>query len=104
MSGYKLIMEKFVVTNPKGLDLRCVRMLVQTTLQFEAEVEVKYGNATVDGKSLLDLLALGVSRGAVVNVSVFGCDAPQAFYAIEQLFNYAFFSDVVPEDQRWAVA
>jgi phosphocarrier protein FPr len=104
MSGYKLIMEKFVVTNPHGLDLRCVRLLVQTTFQFEAEVEVSHGNTTVNGKSILDLMALGASCGALVEVRAYGPDASQAFQAIARLFEHAFLADAVPETPGMAAA
>jgi phosphotransferase system HPr (HPr) family protein len=96
-------MEKFVITNPHGLDVRCARMLVQTTLRFNTFVEVTYGNAAASGKSLLDLLALGVSCGGVVNVSCYGCDPSQAYQAIAELFNQAFYSNAVPETQELAV-
>jgi len=104
MNGYKVIADRFSVTNPMGLDLRCAHMLVQTALQFDAEFEVKYRRAAVDGKSLLNVLSLGVDCGSVVDVNIYGREAPQAHEAIQFLFNHAFASDVLPETSGIAVA
>ena len=90
MEGYKMIMERFRISNPMGLDVHCVRRLIQTTLQFESAVVVKFHDKLVDGKSLGDVLGLGIPYGVEVGVSVHGCDAPQAFQAIEYLFTHAF--------------
>lgn len=104
MNGYKIITEQVTVTNPMGLDLRCVRMLVQTALQFEAEVEVKYRYESANGKSLLDVLALGIPAGAVVDVSIYGRESQQAHQAIQYLFNHAFAPEAFPEFHGIAVA
>ena len=104
MDGYKIITERFTITNTMGLDLRCVRMLVQTALEFQVEVEVSYRNELADGKSLLEVLALGIPSGAVVDVSFYGHEAQQAHEAIQFLFNHAFASEPLPEVRRDAVA
>ncbi|MCX7009990.1 MAG: HPr family phosphocarrier protein, partial [Kiritimatiellaeota bacterium] len=76
----------------------------QTGFQFKADVAVKYRAEMVDGKSLLSVLALGVSCGAEVEVSVYGCDASQAMQAIEHLFNHAFCAGEEPVPQECTVA
>lgn len=96
MSGYKVITEKYTVSNPMGLDLRCARMLVQTFWQFDVEVEVKFRRMRANGKSLLDMLAMGVSCGAMVEVSIYGLEAQQAQAAIQYLFSHAFALEVLP--------
>jgi phosphotransferase system HPr (HPr) family protein len=104
MNGYKIITERFTISNPMGLDLRCVRMLVQSALQFDAEIEMKCRGDVVDGKSMLDVLALGIPCGAMVDVSLYGREAQQAHQALQFLFNHAFASEVLPEIRGIAVA
>ncbi len=104
MNGYKIITERFAVTNPMGLDLRCVRMLVQCALQFDAEVEVKYQQEAVDGRSMLDVLALGIPCGALVEVSLYGREAYQAHQALQFLFNHAFATEALVGSRGVAVA
>ena len=96
MDGYKVITRKYTVSNPMGLDLWCVRQLVQKLWPFEAEVEVHYRCMRADGKSFLDMLAMGVNCGAQVEVSIFGREARQAQEAIQYLFNHAFACEALP--------
>ena len=100
----QLIMDEFVITNPHGLDLRCARMMFQTALRFYTAVEISYNNIAANGKNLLDLLALGVSCGGKVNVTLFGSDALQAYRAIAQLFSRTFCPQAASDSQELVVA
>ena len=104
MEGYKMISDRFLVTNPTGLDLRCTRNLVQTVLPFQAEIQVKYRGEWVDGKSVLDLMVLGVACGAAVDVIMYGRDAQKAHQAMRDFFNHASPFNVVPQPRECAVA
>lgn len=58
---------------------------VRSILPFHANVRVGHDGNEVDGKSVLDLLALGLLEGSKVRVRVEGHDAAKAMDAIDQL-------------------
>ncbi len=54
---------EITIENEHGLHARPAGLLVRTCSQFEGSVKVSKGEITVDGKSLLGMLRLGVKKG-----------------------------------------
>ncbi|ACL25756.1 phosphoenolpyruvate--protein phosphotransferase [Chloroflexus aggregans] len=74
-----------VIHNPTGLHARPATAFVETAKKFQAAIRVRYGDAVADGKSLLGLLQLGVTAGAMVTISAQGPDADAALVALQAL-------------------
>ncbi len=75
---------KFVIKSVEGLHLKPAQSIVQAAMGFEkAEIRILHGDSETDLKSILDLLSLGLSEGAVVHLRATGEGAEAALDAIE---------------------
>lgn len=68
-----------------GLHARPAALFIQTARQFGCEVRVTYNTRQADAKSILAVLALGVSQGAVITIRAEGEDAQEALAALQAL-------------------
>lgn len=65
-----------------GLHARPATEFVEIAKQFDAEIRVRHGAKTIDGKAMSGLLRLGVSGGAELTLSAQGLDADAALAAL----------------------
>jgi phosphocarrier protein len=72
--------------NRLGLHLRAAAEFVKTTSKFKCRILVKHGDGHVNGKSLINLMALAASYGAELTLTFEGEDAMDAEKAIQNLF------------------
>ena len=77
------------IQNPSGLHARPAALFVKTAAAFTSDMTITNVSRdparTVNPKSLLALLTLGVSSGHEVRISAEGDDADAALAALEQL-------------------
>lgn len=73
-----------IVQNKTGLHARPASVFVDLAKSFQAEIQVRHGNESANGKSLMSLLQLGVTSGASIRVSAQGVDAPAALVALQE--------------------
>ena len=68
-----------------GLEARPVAMLVQVASQFESVIHVESkGGRTVNAKSIMGMMTLGLAAGETVVVSANGVDEAEAVERIEK--------------------
>lgn len=72
-----------VVQNKTGLHARPATHFVELARQFQAEIRVRHGQETADGKSMMSLLQLGVESGATIRISAQGVDGTEALAALQ---------------------
>jgi len=82
-----LITSEVHLRHPVGLHARPAKVFVQTAQKFTAKVTVTYKDKTVNAKSLLSLLSLGVTGESVIRISADGEDEADALLALEALVN-----------------
>jgi catabolite repression HPr-like protein len=69
----------------RGLEARPVAMLVQVASQFDSEIHVETNNCkSVNAKSIMGMMTLGLSAGETVIVSADGNDEAEAIEKIEK--------------------
>lgn len=73
------------VTGAHGLHARPATAFVDVAKGFDAEVIVRHGEKTANGRSLAALLKLGVKTNGVVRISAQGPDAEAALVALKEL-------------------
>jgi phosphotransferase system HPr (HPr) family protein len=73
------------IRNKVGLHARPAALFVQTAGRFKSTITIKNGDLQANGKSILNVLTLGVTGGSVVTVIAQGEDAEQALKALEEL-------------------
>jgi len=84
-------MEKeFIIANEQGLHARPATTIVNLANSFKSDIMLTYNGITVDMKSIMGVLSLGVKRGSIVTIRTSGVDEVEALNAINkqlQAFN-----------------
>lgn len=81
-------MEKrqFKVVSETGIHARPATLLVQTATKFKSELKLSYEGNSVDLKSIMGVMSLGVGQNAEVTVIADGDDEKEAIEAIANAF------------------
>ena len=79
-------MEKksFNVVADTGIHARPATLLVQTASKFASDINLEYKGKSVNLKSIMGVMSLGVGQGADVVISAEGADADDAIAAISE--------------------
>ncbi|AXX64865.1 MAG: phosphocarrier protein HPr [Lactobacillus sp.] len=79
-------MEKkdFHVIAETGIHARPATMLVQAASKFSSDINLEYSGKTVNLKSIMGVMSLGVGQGADVTITADGEDASDAMAAISE--------------------
>lgn len=78
------------IRNRDGLHARPAALLVRLVNCFDASVTVSDGAASANAKSILGIMALGISHGSRVTFTAQGRDARDVLAAITDLVNSGF--------------
>jgi phosphocarrier protein len=79
--------------NSLGLHLRAAPQFAQVALRFQSEILVHYNGSQSNGKSILDLTALGAVEGARLGLEARGPDADAAVRALASLVAAQFYDE-----------
>lgn len=79
-------MEKrdFHITAETGIHARPATLLVQTASKFSSDINLEYKGKSVNLKSIMGVMSLGVGQGSDVTITVEGSDEKEAIEAIEE--------------------
>ena len=79
-------MEKkyFHIIAETGIHARPATMLVQTASKFSSDINLEYSGKTVNLKSIMGVMSLGVGQNADVTITADGDDASDAMTAISE--------------------
>ena len=77
-------MEKreFHIIAETGIHARPATLLVQAASKFNSDINLEYNGKSVNLKSIMGVMALGVGQGADVTITAEGDDAKEAIEAI----------------------
>ena len=81
------------ICNTRGLHARASAKFVKLASGFDSEIHVTRDGVTVDARSIMGLLMLGVGKGSEVGVVAEGPDAQQAIDALIDLVARKFDED-----------
>ena len=76
--------KEFIIANEQGLHARPATMLVNLANSFKCDITLTYNGISVDLKSIMGVLSLGVKRGSQVTIDFSGEDENDAFAAISK--------------------
>ncbi|HEY4531675.1 MAG TPA: phosphocarrier protein HPr [Kurthia sp.] len=72
-------MEKqYKITSAEGLHARPCTLLVSAVTPFASDVQISYNERSVNLKSIMGVMALGIPSGATISISAEGADAEAA--------------------------
>ncbi len=77
--------KEITVTNQVGLYARPATFFIQKANEFRSTIMVEKEERTVNAKSLLGVLSLGITKGSVIMVSAEGSDEEEAVNALCEL-------------------
>lgn len=79
-------MEKrdFHVIAETGIHARPATLLVQTASKFSSDLNLEYKGKSVNLKSIMGVMSLGVGQGADVTITAEGADEAEAIAAVAE--------------------
>ena len=81
--------KQITIQLPSGLEARPVALLVQVASQFSSEIRIETGDKTVNAKSNMGMMTLGLSAGKTVVVTANGADEQEAHQKMEKYLSAA---------------
>lgn len=79
-------MEKrdYTIIADTGIHARPATLLVQQASKFNSDITLEYKGKSVNLKSIMGVMSLGVGKGADVSITADGADEKEAIEGIEQ--------------------
>lgn len=77
-----MVSRKFKITNEAGVHARPATSLVNLCMQFDSNITLEALKRTVDFKSIMGVMSLGIYSSMVITVVADGVDEEQAIQAI----------------------
>ena len=74
----------FTVTSESGIHARPATILVQTASKFHSEIQLQYKEKTVNLKSIMGVMSLGIPQGAEIKIVVEGSDELEALATLTE--------------------
>ena len=81
---------KVVIANKAGIHARPASMLVQAATKFQSKIKLEAKGKSIDAKSILMIMSLGLVKGTEVVISADGADADAAVKALKELVESKF--------------
>lgn len=75
----------FTITADTGVHARPATLLVNQAGQFESEIELQYNDKTVNLKSIMGVMSLGIPKGAEIRITATGSDEESAIESITEI-------------------
>jgi phosphocarrier protein HPr len=82
-----------MIRNQRGLHARAAAKFVKLANEFEADIQVRRGELSANGRSIMGLMMLSAGIGNEIEVSVNGRDAEKALAAVLELIGRKFDED-----------
>lgn len=81
-----MIHKSIEIQNELGLHSRIAASFVQICSKYRSEVYIEKDDFQINAKSIMGVMALGASKGEIVNIIVDGTDEEKAMEEIELFF------------------
>ena len=78
------------IENKTGIHARPASVFVQKASSFKSKVQLKAKGKTVDAKSILMIMAMGLVKGTEITICADGVDAQEAVKALKELVDSKF--------------
>ena len=85
-----LYTREVTVQVPGGLHHQAVTRFIQTANRFDSTLRVAYGGNSVNAKSLLGVLSLGIVKGTPIKLIADGPDEKEAVEALYKMISSDF--------------
>ncbi|MBG9813649.1 phosphocarrier protein HPr [Bacillus endophyticus] len=75
--------KEFKVIDESGIHARPATTLVQTASKYDSEVELEFNGKTVNLKSIMGVMALGIPTASIIKITATGPDSTKAIADLE---------------------
>ncbi|WLD92282.1 phosphocarrier protein HPr [Alkalihalobacillus sp. AL-G] len=75
----------FKVTSESGIHARPATTLVNRAGQFSSEIELVHNGKSVNLKSIMGVMSLGIQQGSEITIKADGSDADEALSALDDV-------------------
>lgn len=82
--------ETVTIENKTGIHARPASIFVQTANKFKSKVQIQAKGKTVDAKSILMIMSMGLVKGTEMTIIADGEDEADAVKALKDLVNSKF--------------
>lgn len=72
----------FTIIDEAGVHARPATLLIQTATRFKSDITIEYKGRSVNLKSIMGVMSLGITQGAQVKITASGEDETGALTAI----------------------
>ncbi len=80
-----MIIEKLKIINKTGLHARPATLFVDKSKKFKSEIFIEKNGKSVNAKSLINILSLGVEQGQEIILKINGPDEVEALEELKKL-------------------
>jgi phosphocarrier protein HPr len=77
--------QSFNITADTGVHARPATLLVNKAGQYQSEIELTYNDKTVNLKSIMGVMSLGIPKGADIKITANGSDEEEAIQGISEV-------------------
>jgi len=81
------------IINKLGMHARAAARLVQVASGFESDINLKYADKEVSGKSIMGVMMLAAGKGSAIDIIASGRDEEEALDRLEALIRDRFGED-----------
>ena len=82
-----MVSKTFIVDNKYGIHARPARLIVETAIQFEADIFISKDNEEINAKSIMGILMLEARKGTKLSIRCNGSDEEKALAKMEEIFD-----------------
>ncbi|MCR2822328.1 phosphocarrier protein HPr [Lederbergia panacisoli] len=79
--------QKFTVIDQSGIHARPATIIVQAAGKFASEIKLEYNGKSVNLKSIMGVMSLGIGQGAEIKISADGKDEQEALSTLQETLN-----------------
>ena len=79
-----MVKQDFNIIASTGIHARPATMLVQTAGKYSSDITLEYNGKSVNLKSIMGVMSLGVGQGSDVTITAEGTDEAEAIAAIAE--------------------
>ncbi|WP_033826862.1 phosphocarrier protein HPr [Bacillus andreraoultii] len=80
-----MVEKSYKIIEETGIHARPATLLVREAGKFNANVDLEYNGKTVNLKSIMGIMSLGLGKGAEIKIKANGEDENEALNAIDDL-------------------
>lgn len=88
------------IKNTNGLHIRPAMQFVDAANRFECDITVSNDQASVDGKSIMQMTMLAATAGSKLKITARGPDAEQAVNVLRELVEEKNFNEKAPKARK----